>query len=191
MNNKVIGIAAFIGGALVGSFVTWRVTKTKYEQIMEEEAQSFRDVINKNIMSHEEVRDVLDEPEEHEEHEEITKDDISSYKEMLDELKYSTVKSLTKGEDTTKYPYVITPEEYGEHDGYDVISLDYYADDVLVDDMGEVVEKDFVEEMLGTDFKNRFGEYDANAVFVRDDVRMVDYEVLRDPNPYYGDGPSE
>lgn len=190
MNNKVVGIAAFIGGALIGSFATWSITKTKYERIMQEEADAFREHIYKSTK--EPVAEEVKEEEHVEEDDDpFTKEEVDQYKKMLKDLKYVN-QHEEKGEFTFDRPYVITPEEYGEHDDYDVVSLDYYADDVLVDDMGDVVEKDLVEEMLGTDFKNRFGEYDANAVFVRDDERQIDYEVLRDPHPFYADeSPSE
>ena len=35
-------IISFIAGATIGSVVTWYLTKTKYQQIADEEAESFR-----------------------------------------------------------------------------------------------------------------------------------------------------
>lgn len=43
MNKTLFGVIAFAAGAAIGSVVTWKVVKTKYEQIAEEEIQSVKD----------------------------------------------------------------------------------------------------------------------------------------------------
>lgn len=43
MNKTLFGVIAFATGAVIGSVVTWKVVKTKYEQIADEEIQSVRD----------------------------------------------------------------------------------------------------------------------------------------------------
>ena len=79
-------------------------------------------------------------------------------------------------------PYVIAPEEFGEMDGYNTISLTYYADNVLADDIDELVED--VDETVGLDSLNHFGEYEDDSVFVRNDRLRSDYEILRDNRTY-------
>ena len=78
-------------------------------------------------------------------------------------------------------PYVIPPEEFGETD-YEIISLTYYADGILADDMDDIV--DDVDDIVGADSLTHFGEYEEDSVFVRNDLREVDYEILRDPRKY-------
>ena len=46
--NKVIIFAA---GAVIGSLVAWKLTKTKYEKIMIEEEQSLREYYNRRLRS--------------------------------------------------------------------------------------------------------------------------------------------
>ena len=78
-------------------------------------------------------------------------------------------------------PRVIPPEEFGEED-YAVISLNYYADGVLADDWDKVIED--VENTVGEDFANHFGEYEDDSVFVRNDELEKDYEILLDMRNY-------
>ena len=80
-----------------------------------------------------------------------------------------------------KFPYVIPPEEFGEFEDYERISLTYYADGVLADDNNEVV--DDVEDIVG-DALDHFGEYEDDSVFVRCDERKCDYEILMDQRTF-------
>ena len=43
MNNKVVSFVMFAAGAVIGSAVAWKLTKNKYEQIMEEEIATMRE----------------------------------------------------------------------------------------------------------------------------------------------------
>lgn len=77
-------------------------------------------------------------------------------------------------------PYVISPDEFGEV-GYAQISLTLYADDILADENGEIV--DNIEEIVG-DALDHFGEYEDDSVFCRSDPKRCDYEILKDLRRY-------
>lgn len=79
-------------------------------------------------------------------------------------------------------PYVISPDEFGQDESYETISLTYYADGVLADDDDEMVED--VENLVGFDSLNHFGEYEDDSVFVRNDRLKCDYEILLDHRKY-------
>lgn len=79
-------------------------------------------------------------------------------------------------------PYVISPDEFGEFEDYDTISLTYYADQVLVDDGGDKIED--VDDVVGMESLTRFGEYEDDSVFVRNDRLRCDYEILMDERTY-------
>ena len=79
-------------------------------------------------------------------------------------------------------PYVISPEEFGEFEEYEKISLTYYADQVLTDENNEEV--DDVEEIVGEESLTHFGEYEDDSVFVRNDRLKCDYEILLDQRNY-------
>lgn len=79
-------------------------------------------------------------------------------------------------------PYVISPEEFGEGEEYEKISLTYYADQVLADENDELVED--VEGAVGFESLTHFGEYEDDSVFVRNDRLKCDYEILLDQRTY-------
>ena len=79
-------------------------------------------------------------------------------------------------------PYVISPNDFGELDGYETISLTYYANGVLTDDQDNII--DNVDEVIGMEALSHFGEYEDDSVFVRNDERKCDYEILLDYRSY-------
>ena len=79
-------------------------------------------------------------------------------------------------------PYVISPEEFGEFEDYERISLSYYADQILADEDDEKVED--VDNVVGLESLAHFGEYEDDSVFVRNDRLKCDYEILLDQRTY-------
>ena len=77
---------------------------------------------------------------------------------------------------------MISPEEFGEFEEYEKISLTYYSNNILADENNEVIED--VEETIGVDSLTHFGEYEDDSVFVRNDARKCDYEILLDQRSY-------
>ena len=78
-------------------------------------------------------------------------------------------------------PYVISPGEFGEMNGYTQISLTYFDDGILSDENGVIIDEP--EDIVG-DALNHFGEYEEDSVFVRSDPKRCDYEILRDLRSY-------
>ena len=161
MNNFVI----FTLGAAAGSIITWKLLKTKYEQIAQDEIDSVKEVyFKKNLERDKEPKD---------EYEEITK-------------RYSTFsdKKENKDEEGEKImrPYVICPEEFGEMDEYETESLTYYADGVLTDDFDNEIED--VDDLVGEESLSTFGDYEDDSVFVRNDKYKTDYEILLDDRKF-------
>ena len=62
------------------------------------------------------------------------------------------------------------------------MSLTYYADNVLAYDDDSVITN--VDKVVGKGSLNTFGEYEDDSVFVRDDDKKIDYEILRDTRTY-------
>ena len=73
-------------------------------------------------------------------------------------------------------------DEFDELDGYEAISLKYYADGVVTDDYDEPIED--VDAIIGSDSLTRFGEYEDDSVFVRNEALKTDYEILADIRKY-------
>lgn len=174
MNNIVTNVIMFAAGAVVASAVTWKVTKTKYDNLAQREI----DEVKKCYEKKNSTADISNNDE---------KDGISEYKKKLSGLSYSVGIDISKkGEPTMKTngPYVISPDEFGEND-YETVSFTYYADKVLTDEFDEVVED--VNGTIGYDSLLHFGEYEDDAVFVRNDQTETDYEILMVTRNYYGD----
>lgn len=168
--NILSKIFMFTAGAAIGSAVTWKVVKTKYERIAQEEIESVREVYERSSKDEEPTEESDEEEDEN----------IDGYKDMIDSLGYT--KTIEKEEDDVSEPYVIAPEEYDEN-GYETVSLYYYEDGVLENAITrEVIEN--ANELVGDDFVNHFGEYEDDSVFVRNDKIKTDFEILKDGGYY-------
>ena len=179
--DMMIKLFIFTAGAAIGSAVTWNVVKTKYEQIANEEIES--------VKRHYKMKETGEAKDIHVET--SGKPVADTIKEMYESYakRYSSdqeekpeSKVEEKEEENVEKPYVISPEEFGEIDEYETISLTLYADNVLADDQGNII--DDVEGTVGKDSLNHFGEYEEDSVFVRNDERRCDYEILADDLTY-------
>lgn len=180
MNSTLSKLLIFAAGLGLGSAVTYKIVRDKYERLIEEEIESVKAAFSKK----DEWETV--EPKEVEEIEdgfEPTKAmNLQKYADILAESKYKNY--AEKKEDIgVDRPYVIEPGEFGEMDGYETISLTYYADEVVTDDYGEIV--DDVDDLIGLESLSHFGEYEDDSVFVRNDAKRCDYEILMVEQNYY------
>lgn len=184
MNLKDVII--FAAGAAIGSTVAWYVTKTKYEQIIEETVDEIRELYS------EKEEELLDEngnsADEVAPLKAIEKPDLQEYAARLKEMQYNEEEN---GNIMGDRPYVITPEEFDELDDYEAVTLTYYADGVVVYEDTDVLTDEEVEEIIGHDSLNHFGEYEEDAVYVRNDSTKGDYEILRDERNYADICPQE
>ena len=180
MKDLLTSAVIFTVGAIIGSAVTYKMLKTKYENIAQEEIDSVKEVFSR---MHSESANEEEEAEEAEPTQQKGANGKANVKEYATIIKdsgyvnYSDSNNIKKEESNVNKPRVIPPEEFGEED-YAVISLNYYADGVLADDWDKVIED--VENTVGEDFANHFGEYEDDSVFVRNDELETDYEILRD-----------
>lgn len=169
-------LIVFAAGAAIGSVVTWKLVKTKYEQIAQEEIDSVKEVFSRKNEQTEEVC----------ENTESEGNDFVNYKRIINDFGYtsdSNKKPEEGDEDMSDAPYVISPEEFDELDDYDVESLTLYADGVLTDDFNNVIED--VDSLVGSENLDRFGEFEDDSVFVRNDRLKCDYEILADERNYH------
>lgn len=176
MKDLLTSAVIFTVGAIIGSAVTYKLLKTKYEHIAQEEIDSVKEVFAR---THSESANG-EEAEPAQPKVANGKPSVKEYAAMVKDsgyVNYSDSNNVKKEESNVNKPRVIPPEEFGEED-YAVISLNYYADGVLADDWDKVI-KD-VENTVGEDFANHFGEYEDDSVFVRNDELETDYEILRD-----------
>lgn len=189
MNNKTASIFMFALGAVIGSLATWKYAKTKYERIAQEEIDSVKEVFRKKANIIEQHTEDECEEEAEVEEEDPVDEEYRDYRSIAS--RYSTsnetdIKNEQKGGGKTmiEKPYVISPDDFGELDGYETASLTYYADGVLEDDYYVVIEEDAVDDMVGIESFEHFGEHENDTVFVRNEKLKTDFEIQRDLRKY-------
>lgn len=181
MNSKVAFILGTIIGAGIGVAGTYSYFKDKYEKLAEEDFNSRRvfdedkkDESEESVVEKTTDSRTVDKPSIAEYAARLQKEGYVNYSDMQDKKQ--------KQENAIDRPYVIQPSDFGEFDDYEKISLTYTADGVLLDDMNEIV--DDIEETVGEDSLEHFGEYEDDSVYVRNDAKKCDYEILLDQRNY-------
>lgn len=194
MNSTIKNTLIFAIGAAIGSVVTWKLIKNKYEQIaMEEIADvkanySKKEPVNTKPVEEktegstltEKIRIIQDttSPSEPDIVEYAKKLKSNNYVNYSDMSHAETEESVTPKEK----PYAIPPEDFGEYEEYDTISLFHYSDGVLADrDDDRIVN---VDDVVGSDYVSHFGEYEDDSVHIRNDRLKCDFEILRSLKSY-------
>lgn len=182
MNSGLSKFLIFATGATIGSVVTWKIVKTKYEQIANEEIESIREYYaqkDKEKLTDEAYGEDEEEPDAVEDEAKV---EMKEYHKIISEAGYSEdVKEDDDNMEVDK-PFVISPDD-AEDCEYDIECLDYYeGDETLVDSFGDVV--DDVEGTVGLGFASHFGEYEQDTVFVQNDKHRLVYEICRDYRSY-------
>lgn len=197
------GLCIFAAGALAGAAVAARAVRDKYQQEAEEEIAEMRDYYRELRKENVEKYPVQNEEAEAEK-EENTKDEYdeivkgyTNYTQYLSKAAAKYFDTETKEnkkeekEERTNYePFIIDVEEFGEDPTYDTATLTYYKDKVLTNDLDDVIDY----SVAGEENLKIFDEHpDCKAIYVRDDIYMVDYEILKDPYQYdeYDDFPDK
>lgn len=173
MKSSIGASIAFILGAVAGGAAVWMYRRENYISLEQHEEEIAS--VKESYARHEERTETVPsvEPE--------NKSEAAEYTRRVQTEGYTeyarTMKSRDKAGTSPSEPYVISPDEFGEIEEYTRISLTCFADGVLADEYGEEV--DDVEEIIG-DGLHHFGEYEEDSVFVRNDPKRCDYEILKD-----------
>lgn len=183
--------AMFLIGVTVGTAAAWFSLKRYYERIAQEEIDSVKAVYSERKYVNTSTTKDENNNEKQEDNQRKAdiarlKPDLVNYAAKLQEEGYINYAEHSKKnieekqeESMLNKPYTISPDDYGENDYYDQISLVYYdGDGVLADDEDEVMED--IEGTVGEDFAEHFGEYEDDSVFIRNDHLRCDYEILKD-----------
>lgn len=204
--SKLSTAIVFFTGAAIGGATVWYITKERYAQLAEEEISSVKAAYAHRESKKENAEKALRRYQGVDEEISGTdgpvtpvvtakvaeKGSIAEYAQRIQNgapMKYSKTVVPSKtgtseepdSETSNSVPYVISPDEFDDLDGYTPISLTYFADGVLADENGVIV--DDVEEVVG-DALSHFGEYEEDAVYVRNDAKRCDYEILTDEREY-------
>lgn len=172
MKNLFIFAAGLAVGAVAGAYLVKDKVMADAKQEIDEVREYYKS--KKQEEKEEKVEEKQEEPkvEEKEEYQEITRKYVD-YNKVVEAPKNNSVM-----EDE---PYTINPEEFGdkEDEGWDTMTITYFADKVLVNDVDEVIEEP--EIVVGLDNLKIFEEFpEATCVYVRNEIWRTDFEILRD-----------
>lgn len=193
----------FIGGVAVGSFVTWRLLKEKYIRQTQEEINEVREHYRKKKESEEVTVDSNGATETNE------KPDLIAYAAKLTKngyIDYTNPKSLVKAtgdmvdtvaqkdneessdpvilnDPSYQPPYIISPDDFATDDEYTIVNLNYYIDGVLTDEDDNIVKN--VDDVVGLENLNHMGEYENDALHIRNENYKCEYEILLSRRLYH------
>ena len=193
----------FIGGVAVGSFVTWRLLKEKYIRQTQEEINEVREHYRKKKESEEVTVDSNGATETNE------KPDLIAYAAKLTKngyIDYTNPKSLVKAtgdmvdtvaqkdneessdpvilnDPSYQPPYIISPDDFATDDEYTIVNLNYYIDGILTDEDDNIVEN--VDDVVGLENLNHMGEYEHDALHIRNENYKCEYEILLSRRLYH------
>lgn len=210
MNRNLLVSIAFIAGVATGIAATVTYAKYKNAKIDQEEEMEYEKAVIEEIFDDvEEPNEPEPEEEFVEEFRPATPEEAKAYERAtrhyreLAEVDEKTLeekvreKSINIVRDCNRItseggnkvladkPYIIKPNEFGEQD-YDEVTLVYYADGKFTSyDTRDLMDEFEIEDAIGDiDPSVHFGDYEEDSVFIRNDERGIDYEVLRDEDPY-------
>lgn len=184
MSKSTFG--AFCLGAVLGAATAWLCLKKYYADIAQEEIDSVKETFSGRANA---KKNILHENKSNKKPNDMAlKPDLVEYMNKLQEEGYvnyteHSKKSTRETNLSSDDIRVIAPEVFGDSDEHTLIELTYYAGDkVLADDGDEIIED--LSSTVGEDFADHFGEYEDDAVFVRNDRLKCDYEICRDPRSF-------
>lgn len=174
------GLFIFAAGLAIGAVAGACVIKNKVLADAKAEIEEVRDyyrsqrgeVIREEV---EEVKEMVEETIDRVQDmikENNSKKEYVNYNKLVNN--YNPSKNMVEYDD----PFIIDPSEFGENVDYDTMTLTYFADGVLVDDVDDIVEEPDI--VVGLENLKVFEEFGASSVYVRNDIYKTDYEIIRD-----------
>lgn len=191
MKNTLSNVLMFTVGAAIGSAVTYYFVKNRYEKEIASLVEDFAQHRYSGPQDSDEAEATEQYDVDVEEEEESSPSVDETYEEIVQRLGYhnysdveptlvESKKNDISNKESTCASRVITPEEFG-NEGYKIMELSYWADGVVTDTKNKRIQD--VGSLLGNTLE-RFGEYEPDALHVRNDEKKIDFEILRDLKRY-------
>ena len=191
MDNKTwFAIGGFVLGVISGGAATYFVTKKKFEERAQKEIDSVKEyfTVPKVELKRDDIaKEPINEKKDVIAEQATKKPSLTEYAKKLKDggyINYSD-RNVNPEKDekieSSMKPEVIDPNEYGDDETYDQVSLTLYADGVLADEDDTILN---INEVVGEGNLDRMGEYEDDVLHVKNNVRKVYYEVLADERSY-------
>lgn len=192
MNNKIL---YFSGGAVVGAAAMWLLLKKKYDDELEQRTQSviraFTEQANRN------AKTSLDDPSIEPDKTELAdtpdneKDIMRNASDLskrprVDYTAYglnedASTEANIVSEPAVSETHIIAPIDFGKIEDYAQIQMTQFYDGVLTDDDFNMIDPADLEKWLGgIDPMNHYGEYEDDAVHIRNDSMQCYIEIVKD-----------
>ena len=199
MKNLIIFLAFGAAAGVAGYKIGYSQSKKKYESLADEEVASVK---AKLIEHYEKKSKELPNPKNSSKNEPIDSEEPSKKGSKVIKTKtidygkrYRTdseperipgkpndeIIHLKKEEVDTTKPYIITAEEFNDSEN-ECVSLFYTADKVLTDDDYNQINN--IGIVGGYRILDKIGIYDADCLYVRDEAKGIDYEILLEERTY-------
>lgn len=192
--SVVTHVLSCLAGAIVGGGVVYlalnKKIAEKYDKIAQDEINSVKE---KFTVPKDDIQKFIEAKKDKVAdnvplaHQAINKPSISEYAKKLkgyvnySDVEYEPEKAHFEPATNVK-PYVISPEEFGDDEDYDQQSITLYADGILADEDDTILDSD--EVVGGEENLKHIGDYEDDAVHIKNEARKVYYEVLVDNRSY-------
>lgn len=203
MSKGLIGCVMFVVGALTGAGATYAYMKNKAEKEIEEEVQKFKDDWIKDQQGSFYSRPMTEEEEKEANEAAIKaseakdKPPITNYTVMYSEGMLNNGSEMTIEDYLDKsglivdvpknHPHVISEYEFTEEDEYNKLHYILYADGILADEDGEIVNNDEegTENYIDPDVLYGFQMQDVtDELYYRNEEFERDFEILKSARLY-------
>lgn len=193
MKKLLIYTISVLVSGLIGYKVGYSISETKYRNLADREVESVKKMLTERYNVKKDIKNVNKNLSNDSNNKPIDNEKgikIRPQKEAVDYGKRyrtdteqeripgtpsDTIKYLKKEEVDTTKPYIITQEEFNDSE-YDCVTLFYCADKVLTDDDFNQITN--IGIVGGYPILNEFGKYDYDCLYVRDNKKATDYEIL-------------
>ena len=176
-------------GSSVGVGITYIYMKDKFETRLNEEVNALkthyverdREIAKRNEEEKKKLEEKIYSDSAEKEVVDYTKMYISTTPAVVDKVE-EVVEDV---DDVSAAAEIISDEDWDDpdFDNYKKISVDYFEDGAVFETLsGEEI--DGFELIAGDEWKDAFGEYTPNVVYVRNNETMTDYEIIEKDGPH-------
>ena len=183
MNKGVLFLGGLFFGGFLGHLSAKVMLEEKYRIKTDEDVRSVKEIYGNVVTDLENKIEKM-----------TTSDDLEMdgytrknvpRKSNEDEVAVCTVETILDTKMSKKKGiFVISPDEFGEEEGYETINLTLYADNTITDDDFNKMSPSEVSAKIGLGLLEHFGEYEKDSMFVRNDELECYYEILKDSRDY-------
>lgn len=189
--TAVVGVAV---GAAIGYKYAEKKIGTEFEERLERETNLLRRLYKPEYESPEDMvnklhGDALKVMEEYagEEREPVAYHKIRPSTVEVEKVEEQVIeRNVFEPDDDRGAIYIISVDEHTENEpGFESATWTYYAKDGVVTDIHEERIEDY-DKHIGTEFAENFGgrSGDENVVYVRNEVTLMQYEIVRSQGSY-------